>query len=41
MPQPELMISLSESFKDGELADHKVRDHLREFVAALVVWAQR
>ncbi len=41
MPQPELVISLSETFKDGELADHKVRDNLREFVAALVVWAKR
>lgn len=41
MPQPELMINLSETFKDGELIDHKVRDSLREFVAALVVWAKR
>lgn len=41
MPYPELLINLSETFKDGELVDHKVRDSLREFVAALVVWAQR
>lgn len=41
MPSPELMVNLSETFKDGELVDPKVRDSLREFVAALVVWAQR
>jgi len=41
MPYPELMVNLSDSFKDGVLVDDKVRDGVRDLMAALVVWAQR